>query len=94
MIYFFLVGTLLWSYWKALLRLRAESCPLTPILGWMAGLGYFLLLPLTLLVLNGGYTIPSRCETSARLPRPAAARHRGAGRGAAQPACPRKWRRE
>ncbi len=59
MIYFFLVGTLLWSYWKALLRLRAESCPLTPILGWMAGLGYFLLLPLTLLVLNGGYTIPS-----------------------------------
>lgn len=31
---------------------------MSPILGWMAGLGYFVLAPLTLLVLNNGYTIP------------------------------------
>lgn len=32
--------------------------PLSPILGWMVGLGYFILAPLTILVLNGGYSIP------------------------------------
>lgn len=58
-IYFFFLGTLLWSYWKALTRLAGERVSLTPILGWMAGLGYFLVVPLALLVLNNGYTIPS-----------------------------------
>jgi oligosaccharide repeat unit polymerase len=28
-------------------------------MGWMAGLGYFFLAPLTLLVLNGGYAVPA-----------------------------------
>jgi len=32
--------------------------PLSPILGWMVGLAYFILAPLTILVLNGGYSIP------------------------------------
>lgn len=58
-LYFFLLIPLLWSYWKVLTRLRGERLALTPVLGWMAGLGYFLVAPLTLLVLNGGYTIPS-----------------------------------
>jgi len=57
-LYLFLLIPLLWSYWKVLQRLRGERLALTPILGWMAGLGYFLVAPLTLLVLNGGYTIP------------------------------------
>lgn len=57
--YFFLLIPLHWSYWRVLRRLRGERLALTPILGWMAGLGYFLAAPLTLLVLNGGYTIPS-----------------------------------
>jgi hypothetical protein len=58
-LYILLLILLHWSYWKVLTRLRGERLALTPILGWMAGLGYFLVAPLTLLVLNGGYTIPS-----------------------------------
>src|ERR1700676_3636627 len=57
-LYIFFLGILFWSYLKALSCLRSEPDPLSPILGWMAGLGYFVLAPLTLLVLNGGYTIP------------------------------------
>jgi hypothetical protein len=62
--YFLLLLPLLWSYWKVLQRLRGERLALTPILGWMAGLGYFLVAPLTLLVLNGGYTVPPFYEAN------------------------------
>ena len=58
-IYFSFLFTLFWSFGKALARLRNGRFPLSPILGWMVGLGYFILAPLTLLVLNGGYTIPA-----------------------------------
>src|SRR5437667_2554005 len=58
-IYLFFLFTLFWSYWKALVRLRHKQFPLTPILGWMVGIGYFMLAPLTVLVFNGGYTIPA-----------------------------------
>jgi hypothetical protein len=58
-LYILFLVILFWSYWKALSCLRSEPDPLSPILGWMAGLGYFVLAPLTLLVLNGGYTIPA-----------------------------------
>jgi len=58
-LYLLLLIPVLWSYWKVLQRLRGERLALTPILGWMVGLGYFLVAPLVLLVLNGGYTIPS-----------------------------------
>lgn len=58
-VYFLLLGTLLYSYRKALTRLRGEPFSLTPILGWMVGLGFFLVAPLTFIVLNGGYSIPS-----------------------------------
>jgi oligosaccharide repeat unit polymerase len=54
-----MVISLHWSYWKALSRLRWKRLALTPALGWMAGLGYFLLAPLTLLVLNGGFIQPA-----------------------------------
>src|ERR1700761_7479062 len=32
---------------------------LSPLAGWMAGLSFFIVLPLTIIVLNGGYTVPS-----------------------------------
>ena len=54
-----MIISLHWSYWKAISRLRWKRLALTPALGWMAGLGYFLLAPLTLLVLNGGFTQPA-----------------------------------
>ncbi len=58
-VYVVFLATLFRSYWKALSSLRSEPISLSPILGWMAGLGYFVLAPLTLLVINGGYTIPA-----------------------------------
>jgi hypothetical protein len=58
-IYIFFLLTLFSSYWAALTRLRCTRLPLSPILGWMVGLGYFILAPLTILVVNGGYTIPA-----------------------------------
>ena len=58
-IYLAFLFTLFWSFGKALARLRGGQFPLSPILGWMVGLGYFILAPVTLLVLNGGYTIPA-----------------------------------
>jgi len=62
--YFALLIPLLWSYWKVLRKLREERLALTPILGWMAGLGFFLVAPLVLLVVNGGYTIPPFYEAN------------------------------
>jgi oligosaccharide repeat unit polymerase len=56
--YMFFLATLFYAYWAALSRLRHRHLPLSPILGWMVGLGYFILAPLTVLVLNGGYSIP------------------------------------
>ena len=58
-IYLAFLFTLFWRFGKALARLRGGRFPLSPILGWMVGLGYFILAPVTLLVLNGGYTIPA-----------------------------------
>jgi hypothetical protein len=58
LLYILCLATLFYVYWLALSRLRDRRLPLSPILGWMVGLGYFTLAPLTILVLNGGYTIP------------------------------------
>ena len=30
----------------------------TPLLGWLTGLSFFLILPLCILILNGGYQMP------------------------------------
>src|SRR6266581_9743940 len=57
-VYILFLATLFYTYWIALSRLRSKRLPLTPILGWMIGLGYFILAPLTVLVFNGGYSIP------------------------------------
>src|SRR5436190_11570973 len=57
-VYSFFLATLFCVYWAALGHLRDRRMPLSPILGWMVGLGYFILTPLIILVLNGGYSIP------------------------------------
>jgi len=41
-----------------MVKLRRNDEALTPILGWILGLAFFILAPLTLIVLHGGYTIP------------------------------------
>lgn len=56
--YFLLLTPLLLGFWKVITRLRRRQTALTPILGWIIGLGFFMLTPLTLMVLNGGYEFP------------------------------------
>src|SRR5438876_581964 len=57
-VYIFFLATLFYTYWVALSRLRSRPLPLSPLLAWMVGLGYFILAPLTVLVFSGGYSIP------------------------------------
>ena len=49
---------LLGTFGLVLNKVRKAFHVLTPILGWMVGLAYFVLAPLTVLTLNGGYTFP------------------------------------
>jgi hypothetical protein len=66
LLYFPFLAVLMWSYLRALSRARDERTPFTPIMGWLVGLGYFVVAPLTILVLHGGYQIPDFYEANAR----------------------------
>ncbi len=57
--YWFLLATLLTCYSCALRRVKRISNGLTPLLGWLMGLGFFLLGPLTIITLHGGYEMPA-----------------------------------
>ena len=63
-LYLLMIGLLVLSFWKAMWKLRQRGARLTPILGWMLGLGFFILAPLTIIVLLGGYEIPSFYEVN------------------------------
>src|ERR1700733_4352341 len=65
-VYFLFLAVLAWSYWLALKRARDERTPFTPIMGWLIGLGYFVVAPLTILVLHGGYQIPDFYQANER----------------------------
>lgn len=65
LLYFPLLALLLWSYWRALKSARDRRTPFTPIMGWLVGLGYFVVAPLTILVLHGGYNIPDFYQANA-----------------------------
>ena len=57
-LYLLMVAILFGLFWKVMVKLRRNDEALTPILGWILGLAFFILAPLTLIVLHGGYTIP------------------------------------
>ena len=59
LIYLFLLAILLATYGLALRRVKQSSARLTPVLGWLIGLGFFLLAPLAILTLNGGFRQPA-----------------------------------
>jgi hypothetical protein len=63
-VYLPFLAVLLWTYWCALKRVRDERTPFTPIMGWLVGLGYFVMAPLTILVVHGGYQIPDVYEAN------------------------------
>lgn len=58
-IYFVLVGSLIVIYTITFLRLIRFSRTVTPLLGWLIGISYFILLPLLVLVVNNGYVLPA-----------------------------------
>jgi oligosaccharide repeat unit polymerase len=59
-----MIAILLGSFRKVMMRLRRDEAELTPILGWILGLAFFTLAPLTLIVLRGGYEIPPFYEVN------------------------------
>jgi hypothetical protein len=56
---FLLLAILLGTYGLVLGRTKRNSTALTPLLGWLVGLGFFMIAPLTILTLNGGFQQPA-----------------------------------
>ena len=56
--YLLLMAILLGTYWAVLSRVKRSSSGPTPLLGWLMGLAYFMLVPLTTLTISGGYELP------------------------------------
>lgn len=58
-LYFIMLTILLWSYWRVLNRAGETSSTLTALLGWLIGVGFFMIAPFTILTLNGGFKQPA-----------------------------------
>jgi hypothetical protein len=50
------------AYAVVFAKVLRTSRGLNPLLGWMVGLAFFLLLPLTIVVLNGRFVLPSKLD--------------------------------
>lgn len=59
LLYLILVSVLLGFFAKVISVLAKRTAMLTPILGWVVGQGFFLLVPLAIIAVNGGYRSPS-----------------------------------
>jgi oligosaccharide repeat unit polymerase len=57
--YLLLLSILLISYGRIFSKVIKNAAGLTPLLGWLVGLAFFVLAPLTVITLNGGYVLPS-----------------------------------
>jgi oligosaccharide repeat unit polymerase len=62
LVYLVLLVTLLITYGSALWRILKYSSGLSPLLGWWVGLGYFLICPLTMITIAGGFEMPGAYE--------------------------------
>lgn len=60
----FLLAILLATYWSTLSRVKRRSEGLTPLLGWLIGVGFFLIAPLTILTFHGGFKQPSAYDVN------------------------------
>jgi oligosaccharide repeat unit polymerase len=65
-VYTLLLISLLLIFGKVLTKVLRHSAGLTPLLGWMVGLAYFLLAPLVILTLNGGFQMPAAYQVDSR----------------------------
>jgi len=66
LLYLILMSILLALFLRVFLALARRDAILTPILGWVLGLAFFLVTPLTFLSLNGGYQAPAFYEVDSR----------------------------
>lgn len=55
--YFILLLSLAAMLWFTLAKIKKAYAGLTPIMGWLLGLGFFVMAPLFIMVLNGGFTL-------------------------------------
>jgi oligosaccharide repeat unit polymerase len=65
-LYTLLLAVLLIVYAKVLIKVLRNSAGLTPLLGWMIGLAYFVLGPLVIMTLNGGFELPAAYQVDNR----------------------------
>jgi oligosaccharide repeat unit polymerase len=61
-LYTILVLVLVTAYVFVVIKVKKNSLGLTPILGWLVGLAFFLVIPLTVITLNNGYAPPKSYE--------------------------------
>jgi oligosaccharide repeat unit polymerase len=61
-LYTILVLILIGTYVSVLIKVKKNSNGLTPILGWLIGLAFFLMVPLTVITVNDGYIPPRSYE--------------------------------
>ena len=57
-LYIFLLSILILFYGAVFNKLARSSQLVTPLMGWVVGISFFIIAPLSILVLNGGYQIP------------------------------------
>jgi oligosaccharide repeat unit polymerase len=57
-IHMLLLLVLLSTYFLVMIAVGKHTGPISPLIGWMVGLGYFTLAPLALITMNGGYQLP------------------------------------
>jgi oligosaccharide repeat unit polymerase len=65
-VYTILLVILVAIYAKVLTRVLKSSVGLTPLLGWMIGLAYFVIGPLAIMTLNGGFELPPAYQVDNR----------------------------
>lgn len=58
-LYLFMMASLFGAWWAAMRRVRQNFRGLTPILGWLVGLAFFLLCPILVMVLYNGHELPA-----------------------------------
>jgi drug/metabolite transporter (DMT)-like permease len=58
-IYLLLLSVLLATYFIVLRRVLRRSSELTPTLGWIIGLGFFVVAPLSIMTVSGGFALPA-----------------------------------
>jgi hypothetical protein len=61
-VYSVLLLTLLLAYFRTVVAAGSKYGALCPLVGWLVGLGYFILAPLSLITIHGGYELPDIYE--------------------------------